>query len=286
MSEQTIVFGGARHLIGTITVPDAQKTNHSRTAVLLSNAGVISRVGPRRLNVKLARRLADMGFPCLRWDMSGLGDSQRPPVPLPQRQQFINDAVEAMNEAAERLAVDSFVMIGFCSGAEIAFRLALQDPRLKAAVLFDHHIYRSRAAAIRWYRRRLREVGLARLPLVLGTALGHGYRALSERVRAGDSGTDPAHDWSVPTLDQYAGHIKALLDQDVDLLFLYSGVFPDVFNHASQFEELYGRYDIPRRVFHEFMPEVDHLVTTEKAQCRFIESVTQWVSRRSEVRHW
>jgi len=278
MSEQTIVFGGSRHLIGTITLPDAPvEAGRRRTAVLLTNAGVISRIGPRRLNVKLARRLAQMGLPCLRWDMSGLGDSQRPGVLLPQRQQFISDAVDAMNEAAKRLGVDSFVMIGFCSGAEIAFRLALQDPRLKAVVLFDHHIYRSRPAAMRWYRRRLRETGIGGLPLVLASAVERGARVLRERLRAVRWRADPSLDWTVPTLDQYARHITSLLDRGVDLLFLYSGVFPHVYNHGSQFGELYGKFDIPRRVTHEFMPDVDHLVTAESAQVRFIETVTRWV---------
>ena len=61
MNEQTVVFGPEQHLVGTITQPAQAKPGHAAVLVLLTNAGVIPRIGPHRLNVKLARHLASMG---------------------------------------------------------------------------------------------------------------------------------------------------------------------------------------------------------------------------------
>lgn len=285
MIEQTFDFGSSKHLVGTITHPASATVQVRRTAVLLTNAGVISRVGPRRLNVKLARRFADMGIPCLRWDMSGLGDSQRPREPLPSRQQFIADTGDAIDEAAARLDVDSFIMIGFCSGAEIAFRRALQDSRLVAAVLFDHHIYPSRRAALRWYSRRLGETDLRELPRLVARGLGARYHALRQRVVSRAQQAGPRDDsWAKPSRDEYARQITALLDRGAELLFLYSGTMPEIFNARAQFNELYAKHDIPRRVTFDFRPDFDHLVTTEDAQQRLLDTVLSWVSERVKVR--
>ena len=43
--------------------------------IVIFNAGAVHRVGPNRMTVTLARRLAAMGLPSLRFDLEGLGDS-------------------------------------------------------------------------------------------------------------------------------------------------------------------------------------------------------------------
>ena len=47
------------------------------TALILLNAGLVHRMGPFRLYVQMARRLAAEGYAVLRFDQSGLGDSPR-----------------------------------------------------------------------------------------------------------------------------------------------------------------------------------------------------------------
>ena len=63
--EMVVRFGDAESLVGIVTLPSAPTNS---TAVVLLNAGVIHRVGPHRMNVQLARRLAARGFTALRFD--------------------------------------------------------------------------------------------------------------------------------------------------------------------------------------------------------------------------
>ena len=73
MSERVVTFGGQGELVGVLSQPDVVRP--SAPWVLLWNTGLHPRVGPCRLNVQLARRLAALGIPSLRFDLSGLGDS-------------------------------------------------------------------------------------------------------------------------------------------------------------------------------------------------------------------
>ncbi len=74
MRERAVVFGDPPDLVGVLTEPDGVCRDRG---VIILNAGIIHRVGPNRLHVRMARALASLGFPVLRFDFSGQGDSGR-----------------------------------------------------------------------------------------------------------------------------------------------------------------------------------------------------------------
>ena len=76
MTEQVLLFGTNRCLVGMLTEPEKSQVPADLPAFILFNAGLLHRVGPNRLHVTLARRLARRGFPVLRFDFSGIGDSR------------------------------------------------------------------------------------------------------------------------------------------------------------------------------------------------------------------
>jgi pimeloyl-ACP methyl ester carboxylesterase len=110
--------------------------------VVMLNAGSGYRVGPNRLYVNLARQLAARGFPCLRLDLSGLGDSvaadaARENDPYPAT--AFRDIALTLSYVKERLGVRRVVLLGLCSGAYAAFQAAAQltDPLLVESVLLN-----------------------------------------------------------------------------------------------------------------------------------------------------
>src|SRR6476661_8673378 len=46
------------------------------TGVLMVTGGTQTRIGSHRMYERLAKRLAEAGFPCLRYDRRGVGDSE------------------------------------------------------------------------------------------------------------------------------------------------------------------------------------------------------------------
>src|SRR3954447_26582491 len=72
--DEVLRIGPEQQLAGIFSHPEASAVPAARPAVVLLNAGVLHRVGPHRLHVQLARRLAALGFASLRLDLGGIGD--------------------------------------------------------------------------------------------------------------------------------------------------------------------------------------------------------------------
>lgn len=119
----------------------------SRATVVMFNAGAVHRVGPSRIYVEMARRLAAEGHPVLRLDLEGLGDSIRagegrenhPYPPTATR-----DARAALAYLKREHGLDRFVLLGLCSGAHTAFRAALEieDARIEQVVMINPLTFR------------------------------------------------------------------------------------------------------------------------------------------------
>lgn len=116
-------------LFGIMTEPVAPSA--SLPWIVMLNAGAAYRIGPGRIHVALARQLAALGYPCLRLDINGIGDSV---VADPDKE---NDTYAASAFRDAGLVCDylhaqqpsrRIVLLGLCSGAYVAFQAAAQLP--------------------------------------------------------------------------------------------------------------------------------------------------------------
>ena len=117
---------GAR-LWGILARPGADRAV-SGTAVLIVVGGPQYRAGSHRQFVLLARALAAAGHPTLRFDYTGMGDSEGEPRAFDAVGPDIRAALDALAEACPectRLAV-----WGLCDAASAALMFATRDPRV------------------------------------------------------------------------------------------------------------------------------------------------------------
>ena len=142
-----MALGAEANLIGVLSEPDralpspAPPRSTPRPVVILLNAGVLHRVGPHRLHVNLARRLAARGITSLRLDLSGIGDSPSVPGARSFRESAVADTKAAMDQLAVELGAERFVLFGLCSGADNALATAEVDPRVVGVVVIDPPAY-------------------------------------------------------------------------------------------------------------------------------------------------
>lgn len=135
MNEQTVVFGSDCQLVGVLT--PAGDGASSLPAVVLLNAGLTHHVGPNRLSVRLARELAELGFPALRFDFSGVGDSPpRRDTLAPEKSVFV-ETKEAMDYLERAHGHRRFVLLGMCSGATISYLAARSEPRVVGVAMIN-----------------------------------------------------------------------------------------------------------------------------------------------------
>lgn len=143
-NEEAWQIEGEKPRFGVLTLPadkpspsgDGPGPGGGKPAVILMNAGSIHRVGPNRSFVRMARRWADLGYPVLRMDLSGIGDSPAPEgcvENLPYPRDAVKDAQAAMSALESRGIATKFILSGLCSGADIAFRTAVIDRRVSGA---------------------------------------------------------------------------------------------------------------------------------------------------------
>jgi hypothetical protein len=119
-AEHLLRFGADSHLFGILARPAGET---SRPAVIMLNAGSIHHVGPHRLYVRLARELAAIGYPSLRLDHEGLGDSVLR-APGVENEPYAASAMDDLQSALDVLRAHGhqrFIVLGLCSGAHTAF---------------------------------------------------------------------------------------------------------------------------------------------------------------------
>src|ERR1017187_10367218 len=134
--EKVAVFGDRRGLVGVLTTPSSELGQRAPHFILLST-GILHRVGTGRLWVSLARALGSCGFTSLRFDYSGIGDSERRGDVGSISDHMDRDVAEAITYLRKTQGAERFVLVGLCSGANDALITTENNPRVVGAVLID-----------------------------------------------------------------------------------------------------------------------------------------------------
>lgn len=294
LSERPVVFGQPGHLVGVLALPETSHvapsaipssqssnrgTTDSQPALILLNAGLLHRVGPQRLWVRIARRLARNGHTVLRFDYSGVGDSSARRDRIPFHESRVLETRTAMEFLTEETGHQHFVLLGLCTGADYAFRTALEDSRVVGLVLLDAYPFRTPGWYWRHYGKRLlRPTSWWRL---LSGRYSFGKELIS-RVKPPASprvGEDLAR--QIPTRDEMAEQLRELVKRGVQLQFLYTGGLPAWYNYAGQFEAAFGRFGGQVEVI--YLGEADHVFTPLACQRELMDRLECWLKERFEL---
>lgn len=272
MQETVVQFGPEQGLLGILTTPaDSIRVDGAPIAVII-NAGIVHRIGPFGLHVKMARQLAEAGFSTLRLDLSGLGDSLPRTEKLGGENRAVLDVSDALDFLQANHTSDRFVMMGLCSGAFNSHQIAVKDDRVVGAVFMDGIVFRTtgyfwrhtvgRLLKPRTYRNAIKRRSLARSqPWITEDAAEE--LAESEFFFADDIQQSEITD-----------ELKSLVQRDVSMLFLYTDGYDDVCG-TGQFREMYG-ITPNDQVQVDYFPKSEHtfrLVENRNVVCT---RVTDW----------
>jgi hypothetical protein len=251
-------------------------------ACIMFNAGVVPRIGPHRINVKLARALATIGVASFRFDLGGLGDSR----PTNCQQNFLQQAVADLQAAMDVLQRDygmrRFLLIGNCSGATHIYWAAQADTRVVGILMFDGFAYPTWwTVPIRYWKR----VRAGQWPSIVTVAkrLLARTKALLGRLGRNDESEDVGAFWddashATPTRDAYALAMQSLADRGVAIFLVFSGGAIDGYSYRHQLRHGFGRHSFVKNVRCDLLHEVDHTLLSLKVQQRFIDVVCDWVA--------
>lgn len=277
MTETPVAFGPESALIGVLTKPAAEE--RSALAFLMFNAGVISRVGPHRINVKLARALARVGETTLRFDLSGRGDSRSSvsSTTTNSRDQAVIDIRHAMDHLEHTCGIHRFALIGICSGAVDAFATAVADSRVVGVLMFDGYWYRSRwTVPVRDWK-RFRSLSWSDAAAAVWRRLA---RLLPAPTSSNVGAPAPAAQFTTGNMPRsdFVRSVNVLVARQVAVFLIYGGSVIDYYSYASQFRDAFKRESFVGKVRCDFHPGIDHTLIALDAQRSFVDIVCRWVA--------
>jgi hypothetical protein len=277
VQEKVAVFGEARGLVGVLTLPAGEPAPQAPHALLLTT-GILHRVGTGRLWVSLARALGAAGFATLRFDYSGIGDSERRRDVASMRESVARDIADACAYLSKTRGAERFVLIGLCSGAYDALLAAQEDRRVGGIVMIDmpgpfltwrhtaHHLLARALRPASWKNplEKLRYHSRMLLPTVPegpdddveGYVFGGRHPVARARMR-----------------DQFA----RLQGRRVGLYAIFTAGIETNYNHRSQFREVFPAAASHPTFSYDFFPDSDHGFSGRAHRAQLIDGIVRWV---------
>ena len=272
-SDRVVRFGDAAALVGILTEPGSEHGVRPSTTpgVILLNAGTLHRIGPHRLYVRISRQLAAAGFPVLRFDFSGLGDSPPRRDNLAFEEFGPREARQAMDFLSGEIGVRRFVLMGLCGGAHVAVQVAAADPRVVGAAVIDWYAYRT----VGWRRRHWGRVVWRDVLRGVGPFWDGVRRLLGSRSRPRGLALN---DGAVPPLATANAQLRAVLERQGRLFFLYTGALRLHYNHVDQLRETFPDLWPSEDVEVALYSDADHTLTLRYYQDRLIDALGVWMA--------
>jgi pimeloyl-ACP methyl ester carboxylesterase len=283
MIERTICFGNNNGLVGTLCLPDTDAPI-AYVGQILFNAGIVHRVGPHRINVRLARNLARRGIPSIRFDLSGLGDS---PHSLDSRsidEQATLDIRLAMTVLGKETGLHQFSLFGFCSGGRHSFAVAPADERVVGLILYDTYAYPTIRTKLNRYRFRIRQLGflpavtgwVQRMPTIIWRILTNAVGAPKFNESASETGIV-----RTPSKNEFAQTMSTLHARGTKIGIIFSGE-GDNYNYQNQFRDSMRGTGIADLVTCDYLPNMDHTIMLRAVQADFIALLEDWTMELNE----
>jgi hypothetical protein len=291
MKEEIIIFGNNDSLAGVITYT-GENQSEKDFGVIFLNAGLIHKIGPNRLYVKIARILAGKGINCFRFDYSGLGDSAISNEKKNQDEIKNGEIDQAINKLTEKISIKKFILIGICSGAEDAFKASLNDPRVVGLLLIDGTYYdkmllndlyatAAKKTAMRYYKKNIFSVKRW-LKIISGKSnifSRNNIFILQGLINRGKKKTNSEKPGVFVTTDEKVGieEWEKLFKRNVKiyLIFCEGGTYIDLFKLtiSGQLEAINrnGQLKI------ELIKDVDHTFTPVWSQELLTEKISNWI---------
>ncbi len=275
--EKALKFGSEAPLVGVMSEPPKEVAPIDDPAVVLLNSGLLHRVGAARMHVRIARRLAADGYRVLRFDFSGIGDSDARRDGLTFGESAEREVVSAMDHLQQTKGSSKFVLMGLCSGADIGFLTAQQDQRVVGLVQLDPFVYRTTGYYLRHYLRRASSLkawktfATERLKRVLPQnatelAMEDAELEVSPYLR------------DFPPRAEVARSLSRLVSRGVQLLHLFSGGQSWAYNYRSQYLDMFRDVDFGELLEIEYLPEADHIFSQLPAQDFVVERSAAWLA--------
>ncbi len=280
MRELVIRFGQNRSLVGIVCEAEERSQSQDATALVFINSGLVHRVGPNRIYVNAARKLASAGLLTMRFDLSGVGDSEPRTDSLPFEERSMLEIREAMNFLEKTSGVRQFILTGICSGADNAFDVASVDPRVIGIIPIDFYSYPSAGYLLDSYKQRLLSFRSWGKLLTGKSELWNAIKSKIGKTSAFQSNglvSQGAGDWIQSSREKCEEKFRLLARRGTHLCLIYSGGSPAYYNYRAFFRDGLRSAEFEGKFQVVYFDSADHGFTTILHQDQLILKICEGV---------
>jgi pimeloyl-ACP methyl ester carboxylesterase len=284
VKQKAFLFGDAQDLMGILACPEEPRRD---LAVIVMNSGILHRMGPNRLHVKIARALTARGLTVFRFDLSGIGDSEVRRDGLRYAESTLQEVRASMDLVERECGIRRFVLMGICSGADNALRIAPLDPRIAGIVPIEGLTFATKGYAL---DRLLRRALLPRtwMRLVRGQLnLRGSLRTVTEQFAQEPQTKEVLEEtvWVLPKAADVAGGLLAFTEKGGQVDLVYSVREPGWYHYRTGLKKLLAPLVASGKLTVTKIGETDHLFTPLKHQTWLLARLEEWTSRLAAAPH-
>jgi pimeloyl-ACP methyl ester carboxylesterase len=273
MREIALKIGRPTPLTAIATEPadfDSQKP-----AVIILNSGVMHHIGTCRISVRIARELAKSGFLALRFDFSGIGDSEPRRGTAPFVESSSAEIIEVMNYLGQKKGIQNFIVYGLCSGADASYEIAKKDPRIVGMIQIDAYCYPNWQSKFIHYAPRLlkHDVWLRFFKRIIGIPKAAKYE---EEQLDPENIEIPSYIRELPARKEIAKGLQGIIDKNIYIYNIFTGGAQE-YNHKTQYQENFSDVNFKGQLKVDFYKELDHIITSPDYQQKIPSDICEWV---------
>jgi pimeloyl-ACP methyl ester carboxylesterase len=276
--EKVMLLGPRKSMVGVLAHSTRNPPEPDRPLVVILNSGIIHRVGPNRMTVVLSRALAASGFAVLRFDLSGIGDSEPREDSLSPWEASLADIREALDSLEATRGPIRVVLAGLCSGADQSVFYGGTDARIVGVVLMDPSVPRTK----RYY---LNHYGVRAFRMSSWFNLVRGrhpfWDALRHRMAAPVTPPPPPSDDTLVDTPEVRAKLesayRALLINGIQMLAVCTADRESRVNYREQLPDAFSTIDFSDKLRLEYFEKADHTFTIEAERMTLIGLIVEWV---------
>lgn len=278
MDERILRIGKPVPLTAVVTEPDQFASQ--KPAMILLNSGVMHHVGSCRLSVIVARAVAQQGLLAVRYDASGIGDSESRQGALSNVQLAQHETREVMDYLEKTRGISRFILFGLCSGARASYATALADPRVAGIIEIDTYCYTTWQYHLRYYLPRLLDG--KRWKSYLSRQFRHLFGQQVEKTAEKVSGIKgeflevPVFDARPPRAELVKG-LQQLVARQVKSYVIFTGGEAE-YNYPRQYLDMFPEVNFNGTLTLEYIPSANHIITQRECQKQVVNNIAQWVT--------
>ena len=259
--KQILQYGKYNHLLGIYEGDEYC----NKPMIVMWNVGVISRTGPQRAHVELAREFKSRGHATFRFDASGRGESSIRSDYSDDFQRSVADVHETLDMLKETYAVNQFIIYGHCTSAVEGHVVTSERDDISALIMLDTYSYRVGKFKRLEIQRKL--LGGRRYSNKLKQWFGPKTKVKNDDLLEG----------YYPPLEELSKDMDAFIEKNLPIYVRFTSGFSHLYNYQDQFYDMFPQLRGYKKIKVVLQHNTDHLFSRLESRHIFKKDLFQWL---------